>query len=202
MAATKAHRVLRLCEAHDTWVVEDDFCCDLALHAPPRLAALDGLERVIYLGSFSKTLAPGWRVGFLAAPERLIPRLLEVKQLQGISSPQVCEAAVAGILADGAYRRHAARLRERVAKARARSLKSLAQAGFVAAEPAGEGMFIWAQGERDGQSMAESLWAQGILVAHGALFSPTGAPSRWMRINVAAAENQALWAALAAVNRA
>lgn len=201
LSPAKAHRVLRLCEAAGAWVVEDDFCCDLALHAPPRLAALDGLERVIYLGSFSKTLAPGWRVGYLAAPEVLIPRLLEAKQSQVITSAQVGEAAVASILADGAYRRHAARLRDRVAKARARSLKALGQAGFTAAEPAGEGMFIWAQGEGDSQALAEALWAQGILIAPGALFSPTGAASRWMRINVAAAENQALWAALAQANR-
>lgn len=201
LAPAKAHRVLKLAEAAGTWIVEDDVYGDLAMHPPPRLAALDGLARVIHLGSFSKTLAPGWRLGYVAAPAALVPRLVERKVLAGISTPHPAEAALAGILADGAYRRHLAGLRERVAKARARALVALPKAGFTPAVPAGEGLFVWAEGAVDAQVLAGRLWDQGVLIAPGALFSPAGAPSRWTRINVAAAEHAPALAALAAANR-
>ncbi len=201
LAPGKAYRLLKLAEAAGTWIVEDDVYGELAMHPPPRLAALDGLARVIHLGSFSKTLAPGWRVGFLAAPAALVPRLVELKVLAGITTPQPTEAAVAGILADGAYRRHVAGLRERVARARARTLAALPKAGLTPVEPAGEGFFVWAEAEVDTQLLAGRLWDEGILLAPGSLFSPGGAPSRMTRINVAAAENAQLLARLAAANR-
>ena len=141
-------------------------------------------------------------MGFVAAPAALASRLIEHKLLAGITTPQPAEAAVAGILADGAYRRHVARLRERIAKARARALKALAGAGFTPTEPAGEGIFVWARGQVDGQVLASRLWDAGILAAPGALFSPAGRPTPWTRINVAAAEHAPLVAALAAANRA
>ncbi|MDB5099220.1 MAG: GntR family transcriptional regulator [Cyanobacteria bacterium RYN_339] len=201
LSPAKAHRVLRLAEATGMWIVEDDVYGDLAMHPPPRLAALDGLSRVIHLGSFSKTLAAGWRVGYIAAPVALVPLLVERKLLAGMTTPQPAELAVASILADGAYRRYVARLRERVAKARGRALKAIAAAGFTPLEPAGEGMFVWAQGQVDAQVVAARLWQDGILAAPGALFSPSGAASTWMRINVAAAEHAPLLAAMAAANR-
>ncbi len=202
LSPAKAFRLLKLTEAAGTRVIEDDVWGDFSLHPPPRLAALEGLERVIHIGSFTKTLTPGWRVGYMAAPADMVPQLVERKLLTGITTPQITERAVAAILSDGGYRHHIARLRDRVAKARARALKCLSGAGFVAVDPPGEGLFVWARGERDSQELASALWSEGILVAPGTLFSPAGAPSRFTRINVAAAESAQLMTALAAANRA
>jgi hypothetical protein len=201
LAPAKAFRLLKLAEAAGTWIVEDDIYSDLAMHPPPRLAALDGLTRVLYLGSMSKTLAPGWRVGFVAAPPALVPALIERKLITGVTTPQPAEMAVASILEDGAYRRHVARLRDRLALARSRALKAVAGAGFTPLDPVGEGIFIWARGEVDSQVLAANLWAEGIVAAPGALFSPSGAPTPWTRINVAAAEHAPLMAAMKAANR-
>ncbi|MFP3739892.1 aminotransferase class I/II-fold pyridoxal phosphate-dependent enzyme, partial [Burkholderia sp. SIMBA_019] len=68
LTAAQAFRILRLAEAYDFIVVEDDIYGDLCPPSYPgtRLASLDQLKRVIYLGSFSKTLAPNLRVGFIA----------------------------------------------------------------------------------------------------------------------------------------
>jgi DNA-binding transcriptional MocR family regulator len=154
----------------------------------------------LYLGSFSKTLAPGWRVGYVVAPRALVPALVERKLITGITTPQPAELAVASVLADGGYRRHVGRLRDRVAAARARALKALPDIGFTPVEPAGEGLFVWAQGEVDGQVLATRLWEQGLVAAPGALFSPAGAASRWTRINVAAAEHAPLLRQLRAAN--
>jgi DNA-binding transcriptional MocR family regulator len=62
-------------------------------------------------------------------------------------------------------------------------------------------MFIWARGQGDATVAATRLWADGILAAPGALFSPAGAASPWMRINVAAAEHAPLLAAMKAANQ-
>ena len=108
---------------------------------------------------------------------------------------------LADILTDGAYRRHVAGLRDRVARARARALVALPKAGFTPVEPAGDGFFVWAEGQVDAQVLAGRLWDEGIMAAPGALFSPAGGPTSFTRINVAAAENAALIARLAAANR-
>jgi DNA-binding transcriptional MocR family regulator len=201
LAPAKAHKMLKLAEATGTWILEDDVYGELALHPSPHLAALDGLNRVIYLSSFSKTLAPGWRLGYLAAPPALMPKLVECKLLASITTPQPAEVALASILEDGAYRRHVARLRDRIARTRAIALKAVATAGFTPYEPDGDGLFVWAQAEVDTQVLASALWSEGILLAAGTLFSPDGRPSCWTRINVAAAEQKPLMAALAAAHR-
>jgi len=70
-----AHRVLQLAQQHHFHVVEDDTYSHLAPEHASRLCALDGLQRTIYVSGFSKIPAPGWRVGYLAAPPDLVERL-------------------------------------------------------------------------------------------------------------------------------
>ena len=62
LAPATAHRVLKLCEAHDTLIVEDEIFGDLEPEPAPRLAAFDGLDRVIQIGGFSKTLTAAARL--------------------------------------------------------------------------------------------------------------------------------------------
>src|SRR5690606_29474997 len=70
-----AHRLLQLASHHDFLVVEDDPFADLLQASLPRLAALDQLERVVYVGSFSKTLSASLRVGYVAASAPLAAAL-------------------------------------------------------------------------------------------------------------------------------
>ena len=66
---------------HGFHIVEDDTYAHLAPAHSPRLAALDALERTIYVSGFSKILAPNWRVGYLAAPPALVDRFVDTKLL-------------------------------------------------------------------------------------------------------------------------
>ncbi|MFS3136366.1 aminotransferase class I/II-fold pyridoxal phosphate-dependent enzyme, partial [Gluconacetobacter sacchari] len=75
LTASAAYDVLRLAEKHDFLIVEDDTYADFHPGTPIRLAALDGLRRVILVGDYAKTLAAGLRVGMLAASPDLIARL-------------------------------------------------------------------------------------------------------------------------------
>src|SRR5581483_2880373 len=74
-----AHRLLQIAAQHRFYVVEDDVFCDFAPGAPPRLAALDRLERTFYLASYSKPLSSSLRVGFVAANPDAIAALTRMK---------------------------------------------------------------------------------------------------------------------------
>ena len=93
LSLAAAHQVLQLAEAHDLIVVEDDTYAWLAPSHAPRLAALDGLQRTVYVTGFSKILAPNWRVGALAAPRALVERIVDTKLLSSLTTPAVLERA-------------------------------------------------------------------------------------------------------------
>ena len=130
-----AHRVLRLAQAHDLHVVEDDTYAHLAPQHLPRLAALDALERTIYISGFSKILVPNWRVGFMAAPLALVDRLVDTKLLSTLTTPGLTEQALAHCLESGLLRRHAERVMARLDSARARVVRLAESHGCRFAAP-------------------------------------------------------------------
>lgn len=88
-------------------VIEDDYDAEYRYDRPP-LAALQGLapDRVVYMGTVSKTLAPALRLGWLALPPRLIDPVIEQKRLADHGSPTLDQLALARLLENGAYDRH------------------------------------------------------------------------------------------------
>jgi DNA-binding transcriptional MocR family regulator len=133
-----AHRVLKLANAHDFHIVEDDTYSHLAPEHATRLSALDGLQRTIYVSGFAKILAPNWRIGFLAASPELKERLLETKLLATLTTPTLFERALSWCIDQGQLRRHAERIRIRLDGARARAVKLAMSHGCTfASEPAG-----------------------------------------------------------------
>jgi DNA-binding transcriptional MocR family regulator len=84
-----AHRVLQLANAHNFYIVEDDTYSHIAPDHATRLCALDGLQRTIYVSGFAKILAPGWRVGFLAAPPALVEAFVDTKTAGDSDDPSL-----------------------------------------------------------------------------------------------------------------
>ncbi|MES2889139.1 MAG: PLP-dependent aminotransferase family protein, partial [Pseudomonadota bacterium] len=111
-----AHRVLQLAERYDFTVVEDDIYADFQAEPTLRLAALDGLRRVIYLSSYSKSLSCSLRVGFIAGDSPLIKGLVDVKMLTSIASSRFAEQVVALMLENGSYRKLVERLRQKMTR--------------------------------------------------------------------------------------
>ena len=187
-----AHRLLLLAAQHDFHIVEDDTYSHLAPEHATRLAALDGLARCIYVSGFAKILAPSWRVGYIAAPTALVPRLLDTKLLSTLTTPALLERAIAWCIERGQLRRHADRMRSRLEQARARSVRLALAAGcrFVC-EPAG--LFGWVDTGVDTDVLAQTLLDDGYLIAPGALFHAGRRPGTLMRINFATTQDSAFW---------
>ena len=196
LAPGSAHRLLQLASQHNFHIAEDDTYSHLAPDHATRLCGLDGLQRTIYVSGFSKILAPGWRVGFMAAPPDLVERLLNTKLLATLTTPALLEKALAWCIDQGQLRRHAERIRSRLDQARGRSVKlALAHGCSFAAEPAG--LFGWVETGVDTELLAQRMLDEGYLLAPGALFHAARAPCSLMRINFATTQEAAFWAVFA-----
>ena len=197
LSAAKAFQVLRLAEEHGFVIVEDDIYCDLhpgsAVQPATRLAALDQLRRVIYLGGFSKTMAANLRVGYIATSAEWAQRLADRKMLSTLTTSDIGERVVYKVLSEGSYRKQADRIRARLDGVRAKALRQMERVGLKpeAATPAG--LFVWVDAGRDTNVLTERAMAQGLLLAPGSLFSPKQLPSTRMRLNVAAMQEPAVW---------
>jgi DNA-binding transcriptional MocR family regulator len=184
--------VLQLANRHNFHIVEDDTYSHIAPEHATRMCALDGLQRTIHVSGFAKILAPNWRVGFLAAHPSLIEPLLDTKLLQTLTTPALLEKALALCIEQGQLRRHAERIKTRLAAARSRSVKLALGAGCrFAAEPAG--LFGWVDTGVETDALAQRMLDEGYLLAPGALFHAGRKPSTLMRINFATTQDAAFW---------
>jgi len=192
------HRVMQLADKHQFLVVENDIYADLDPEPRPSLASLDQLNRVIYISSFSKTISPNIRVGYLAAHPDLLEDLAQLKMISGLTSSEFSERLAHGALTDGRCRKHVKGLRERLARAHATTAAQLLKAGFeIFCEPKA-GIFLWARHPAlaDSAELAYKAAEQDILLGPGHLFSPDLQTSPWLRFNVIFCDEPALFAFL------
>lgn len=181
------HRVVLLAEQHQFTVVENDIYADLDPEPRPSLASLDQLQRVVYISSFSKTISPNIRVGYMAAPPDLLEDFAQLKMISGLTSSEFSERLAYGALVDGRWRKHLRGLRERLAQAHQRVGQALESLGFdLFCEPKA-GMFLWARHPdiQNATELAYQAAEQDILLGPGHLFDPELQPSPWFRFNVA-----------------
>ena len=194
LSLQSAHRVLQLAQAHDLHIVEDDTYAHLAPAHLPRMAALDALERTIYISGFSKILVPNWRVGFMAAPLALVDAFVDTKLLTTLTTPGLTELALAHCLEQGLLRRHTERVMDKLAAARERTAKLAEAHGCRFAAPP-RGLFGWVDVGVDTERLAQVMLDEW-LIAPGALFHATHRPTTLMRINFATTQDLRFWRAL------
>jgi DNA-binding transcriptional MocR family regulator len=188
LSAAKAFQILKIAEQHDFTIVEDDIYCDLhpgsAVQPATRIAALDQLQRVIYLGGFSKTLAANLRCGFIATSLDMAKQLSDRKMLSTLTTSDLGERIVYKILSEGHYRKHVDRLRGKLDGVRDKTVKQLERVGLTVDIAPPAGLFIWAETGCDTNVLTEKALEEGYLFAPGSLFSPSQLPSTRMRINL------------------
>jgi len=187
LTAAQAFRILQLAETYDFIVVEDDIYGDLCPTNFPatRLASLDQLKRVIFLNSYSKTLAPNLRVGYVAAAPEVANAIADQKMLVGMTSPELNERVLYKVLTDGHYRRHVDRLRAKLDGVREKTVRMFEKVGYKPYLVPSAGMFLWADTGVDSEGLAAAGHEAGFLLTPGSLFSPHQLPSTWMRFNIA-----------------
>jgi DNA-binding transcriptional MocR family regulator len=194
LSPATAYRVLQLAERHDFMIVEDDTYADFLAGPATRLATLDQLQRVIYVGSYSKTLSGNLRVGFAACQPDLAGELTDLKLLSALPCSEFSERMVYLMLIEGHYRKYVERVRARLEERTYATLRLLERRGLSTyTEPEG-GMFAWAKAEglADATPLADRAARNGIMLAPGKLFRPRMEPSPWLRFNVAFAGDKRL----------
>jgi DNA-binding transcriptional MocR family regulator len=184
--AAHCHRILSLAERYGFVVVEDDVYGDLYEGSAVRLAQIDGLRHVVYVGSYTKLIGPALRVGFVAADAALVARLTERKVLSVLAGSALLECFVAEMLDGGRYKRHVEQLRARLARMRRAARSALESTGIEFPGASGEGMFLWGRvpDAAPVDELVRRARAQSILLARGALFSADGGCGQWLRFNV------------------
>jgi DNA-binding transcriptional MocR family regulator len=198
------HRILSLAEQFGFTIVEDDVYGDLYTGPAVRLAQIDGLRHVIYVGSFTKLIGPALRVGFVAADTALIAQLVERKVLSVLSGSTLLESFVSEVLDGGRYKRHIEQTRTRLARMRRDARAALESAGIQFEGPSGDGMFLWGRvpDAVPVDELAQRARAHSILLARGSLFSAVGGCRQWLRFNVAYSNSVPLTQFLSASLRA
>ena len=195
-----AHKVLRLAEAHQLTIIEDDVFADFETRPAPRLAALDGLQRVIYVGSFSKTLSASVRVGHIATRADWIGQLVDLKLAIAFESGHFSAELLYSLLSGGSYQRHLNGMRVRLADAMALTLERLQPLGITAWHRPSSGMFVWCQlpaGMDAAQLSQHALQHHQMVLAPGNAFSLSQSAAGFLRFNVAQSLNPVIYTALA-----
>lgn len=191
----KAHKLLQLAAEFDCLVVEDDPFADLLSASAPRLAALDQLERVIYVSSFSKTLSAGLRVGYIAGAAERISALCDLKMVTVVSTSDFVERVVHQLISAGQYRRHLNRLKTRLAEVHRPAVKALMRTG-VRVHPADpNGYYLWIElpANVNELELVRNAASSGIFLAPGSVFYPDRFKQvSALRVNVAYASDSRL----------
>jgi GntR family transcriptional regulator/MocR family aminotransferase len=127
MSLARRRALLDWAGAQGAWIVEDDYLSELQLEgrAAPALASLDHGGRTLHIGTFSKTISPALRLGFLVVPMALAQRVGDVATCLAPAPGATTQRAVADFLRDGHYLRHLRRMKRLYATRRAALLRCL-----------------------------------------------------------------------------
>ena len=152
LSLARRQALLAYAAQHRCWIIEDDYDSEFRYESEPlpALRSLDRDSRVIHVGTFSKTLFPGLRLGYVVAPRGLARDLVAAKRLHDFGGPTIEQAAMARFIADGSFERHIRKASSALRARREVVLAGLAQhaAGRVEVAGAHAGMHlaVWLRG--------------------------------------------------------
>ncbi len=189
MPEARKRALVELLARHGVPLIEDDVYAELhhGLRRPPPAKAFDRAGLVLHCGSFSKSLAPGYRVGWVAGG-RYAQALARRKLMSSLAAALPSQAALAEYLARGGYDRHLRQLRQTLAALQARALRTIERhfpPGTRVSRPEG-GYFLWLElpPTVDALALHRLALSQQIGLAPGPLFSADGRFRHHLRLNV------------------
>ena len=169
MSLARRLALLEWAAAAGAWIIEDDYDSEYRYRGRPvpAMQGLDGGGRVVYLGSFSKTLLPALRAGFVVVPPALVEPMTAALRSTGHSMPTVVQAALADFLTEGHFAAHVRRMRALYAARQAALVAAIDRRGegriVVAAEEAGMQLAARFPRARDDRTVAARLAAAGVV---------------------------------------
>ena len=207
MPEARREAVLAVCREYGLPIVEDNPYGELWFDQPPPAPLLARWpEGVIYLGSFSKILAPGLRLGYLVAPPALYPKLLQAKQAADLHTPGFNQRIVIDVIKDGFLDRHVPTIRS-LYHARRDHLqdalvRELGPLGAHWTQPLG-GMFTWVRlpDGLDAQHLLPAAVDAGMAFVPGAPFYARDPDLRTLRLSFVTATPAEIDAGIAALGR-
>ncbi len=178
MSLGRRERLVALARRQGVPILEDAPYAELWADGPepPPLVALDRDGLALHLGSFSKTLAPGLRVGWLTGPPPVITRLALAKQFTDLTTGLLAQGAVDHLLESGAYDRHLAHVRALYETRRAALVVGLrgAEAFLEVSPAAGGGFYLWCRLRRGrARLLAVEASKVGVALLPGEAFYPS-----------------------------
>jgi GntR family transcriptional regulator/MocR family aminotransferase len=168
MSQKRRAELLRYAARHDTWLIEDDYDAEIRYDgrqiAP--LRAMDRQDRVIFVGSFSKVLAPSMRLAYMVMPRALRDDFITAKRLCDMGCPAIEQTALAHFMANGGFERHVRRVVRTLRSRRNALFATLAQhaAGRIELQDSHAGMHVvaWLQGRAAARQDALIESARGL----------------------------------------
>lgn len=207
MPEARKRALLTLAQRFDVAIIEDDVYGDLAFHYPrPRtIKSFDEDGRVLLCSSFSKTLAPGLRVGWVA-PGRYLERVLHMKYISTGSTATQPQLAIASFLKEGHFEPHLRRMRGQYQRARDLMIDWVTRyfpAGTRCSRPQG-GFMLWVElpDGFDTLRLNRRLLEQNVQIAVGSIFSASGKYRNCLRMNFASMPTPQIEAAVKSVGLA
>lgn len=180
--------LLRRADAQDFLIIEDDYEFEMSFLEPPSpaLKSLDAAGRVIYIGSFSKSLFPGLRIGYMVAPPEFIREARALRAMMLRHAPGHMQRVTGYFLALGHYDAHVVRLRQTFRRRREALVAALAQTDFAilgASRHGGSSLWVAAPEGIDSAALNAVFGSQGVLVEPGhPFFADPPAPCRFFRM--------------------
>lgn len=191
MPEARKRALLTLAQRYDVAIIEDDVYGDLAYTYPrPRtIKSFDEDGRVLLCSSFSKSLAPGLRIGWVA-PGRYLERVLHMKYISTGCTATQPQLAIADFLKEGCFEPHLRRMRSQYQRSRDLMIDWVSRyfpAGTRASRPQG-GFMLWVELPEsfDTQRLNRALLEQNVQIAVGSIFSASGKYRNCLRMNFAA----------------
>jgi GntR family transcriptional regulator/MocR family aminotransferase len=170
MSLARRRELLAWARRASAWIVEDDYDCGFHYGSRP-LHCLQGLDpdgRVIYVGSFSKSLFPAMRLGYVIVPADLAPAFVGAHRASDIHTPLLEQAVLADFMAEGSFERHLRRMRSEYRRRLAALTEAAARhgRGLLTLRPVTTGLHAVADlhGDADDEAVCREAWARGVEV--------------------------------------
>ena len=171
MSLSRRLALLDWAKQHNAWIIEDDYNSEFRYAGRP-LASLQGLDnagRVIYVGTFSKTIFPSLRIGCIVAPPELVEIFTAARALNDVHSSTIDQAVLAEFIAEGHFARHIRRMRTLYEKRQQILVEECKKelSDYLEIEKADAGMHLvgWLREDLNDETIARKARENGLIVS-------------------------------------